>query len=261
VVGVDRAGLGAGRPTFVTSEPLVAPGTCMLDEHAARHIRVLRLDIGAQVALRDGQGGIAEGQLVRLTKSMAQIDVHTSTVREPLPDVHLLVPVADRDRMMWLSEKAAELGATSWRPVLWRRSRSVSPRGEGPSFQARVRARMEGALSQSEGAWLPQLFPEATVERAILAAPAGSRIVLDPDAPPLTSFLPEGLAAPVSMAIGPEGGIEPDELALLEAAGFRRASIGRTILRFETAAVAALAIVRTMLAPPSGSGPVPDLPP
>ncbi len=247
MVGVDREGVAAGRPTFVTSEPLVAMSACVLDEHAARHMRVLRLDVGAVVGLRDGQGGVASGRLIRLTKSQAQVDVLDIDRREPLPAVHLLVPVADRDRMLWLSEKAAELGCTSWRPVLWRRSRSVSPRGEGPSFQAKVRARMEGALAQSEGAWLPQLFPEANVDRAILAAPAGDRFVLDPGGPPLIGGDGGRFTAPVTLAIGPEGGIEHDELALLEHAGFRRASLGATILRFETAAIAALAIARTLL--------------
>ncbi len=251
MVGVDRAGLGAGLPTFVTAEPLTPNSACVLDDLAARHMRVLRLDVGAMVGLRDGQGTIAEGQLVRLTKSQAQIDVTATERRDPPPAVHLLVPVADRDRMLWLAEKSAELACTSWRPVLWRRSRSVSPRGEGPTFQAKVRARMELALAQSEGAWLPQLFPEANVERAILAAPDGTRLVLSPDgtnliggeAPRLTASSP----LPITLAIGPEGGIEADELAHLEAAGFHPVAVGPGILRFETAALAALAIARTVL--------------
>lgn len=247
MVGVDRAGIAAGRPTFITSEPLVASGTCVLDEGAARHMRVLRLEAGAIVGLRDGQGAVAEAQLVRLTKSQAHVEVQLLERREPLPEVHLLLPVADKDRMLWLAEKAGELACTSWRPVMWRRSRSVSPRGEGMSFQAKVRQRMEGALAQSEGSWLPQLFPEANLERAILATSAGDRVVLDPDGPPLVGAGAPPLGAPLTIAVGPEGGIEADELAALEAAGFRRASLGATILRFETAAIAALAMARTAL--------------
>lgn len=248
MVGVDREGVGAGRPTFVTSDLLVTNGSCVLDEHAARHMRALRLEAGALVGLRDGQGGVAEGQVIRLTKSQAQIEVQRVDHREPLPAVHLLVPVADKDRMLWLAEKAGELGCTSWRPVMWRRSRSVTPRGEGMSFQARVRARMEGALAQSEGAWLPQMFPEANVERAVLAAPGGDRIVLDPDGEPLMGPASMTLVGPVTLAVGPEGGIEADEMLALERSGFRRASLGPSILRFETAAIAALAMARTAMA-------------
>ncbi|MEI6739865.1 MAG: RsmE family RNA methyltransferase [Gemmatimonadaceae bacterium] len=250
MVGVDREGLAAGRPTFITSEPLVPNGACTLDESAARHMRVLRLDAGAVVGLRDGQGAVAEGQVVRLTKTQAHVELQAVEHRAPLPAVHLLLPVADKDRMLWLAEKAGELACSSWRPVLWRRSRSVSPRGEGMSFQAKVRARMEAALVQSEGAWLPDLFPEATIDRAILAAPAGDRLILDPDGPPMVGPGAPPLGLTVVLAVGPEGGIERDELAAFEAAGFRRVSLGATILRFETAAVAALAIARTAMGTP-----------
>lgn len=256
MVGVDREGVAAGRPQFMTAEPFTPGGVCTLDEDAARHMRVRRLAAGAVVGVRDGQGRIGEGQVVILTKSQVQVEITAVAEVPSLPEVHLLVPVADRDRMLWLAEKAAELGATSWRPVLWRRSRSVTPRGEGVSFQARVRARMEAALTQSEGAWLPQPFPEATLERAVLAAPAGDRIVLDPAGGPLVGPAARPLQAPVVIAVGPEGGLERDELQALEAAGFRRASLGPTILRFETAGLAALAAARTCLS--AGPSPAAD---
>lgn len=247
MVGVYRSGIAAGRPQFVTADPFALGSTVVLDEAAARHMRVLRLGAGAVVGLRDGQGSIAEGQLVLLSKSLAHVEVTQVARVAPLPAVHLLVPVADRDRMLWLAEKAAELGATSWRPVLWRRSRSVTPRGEGVNFQSKVRGRMEGALAQSEGAWLPQPFPEANLERALLAAPPGDRLVLDPAGVPLVGPGATPLREPLIVAVGPEGGIERDELEQLREAGFRSVSLGPTILRFETAAIAALAMARTSL--------------
>lgn len=256
--GRDRPGLGAGLPQFVVPEPFAVGTPCALDENAARHMRVLRLAAGALVGLRDGQGRVGVGQVVGLSKTQAHLEVTEVDERAPLPAVHLLVPVADRDRMLWLAEKAAEMGATSWRPVLWRRSRSVSPRGEGVSFQAKVRARMEGALAQSEGAWLPQPFPEANLERAVLAAPPGDRMVLDPFGAPMVGPAAAKLAAPVVIAIGPEGGLEDDELEALGAAGFRSVSLGPTILRFETAALAALAIARTSLNVASGNSSHPE---
>lgn len=247
MVGIDREGVAAGRPNFVTTEPFAVGATCVLDEHAARHMRVLRLDSGAVVGVRDGRGQVGAGQVVRLTKTQAYVEITDVAVVAPLPEVHLLVPVADRERMLWLAEKACELGCTSWRPVLWKRSRSVSPRGEGVAFQQKVMARMTSALAQSEGAWLPQPFPEATLERALLAAPPGDRLVLDPAGAPMVGSAAVFLREPIVLAIGPEGGIEADELAALVAAGFRPVCLGPTILRFETAAVAALAIARTAL--------------
>ena len=237
----------ANLPTFVVLESFAEGGTISLGDDAVRHLRVLRLAVGAMVGLRDGDGLVGSAKVVRLAKGQAHVEVVNVSMQSPLPEVHLLVPVADRERLLWLAEKAGELGCTSWRPVLWRRSRSVAPRGEGPAFQAKVRARMMSALAQSQGAWLPQIFPEANLERALLAAPAGNRIVLDIDGPPLVGELSTPFTAPVVIALGPEGGIEPDELDAAKAAGFRPAHIGSQILRFETAGIAALAMARTAL--------------
>src|SRR5688572_15760426 len=173
-------------------------------------MRVLRLEPGAIVGVRDGQGTVAEGRLARLSKTQAHIELDGAQSVAPLPAVHLLVPVADRERMLWLAEKACELACTSWRPVLWQRSKSVTPRGEGILFQGKTKSRMESALAQSEGAWLPQIYPEASPERAALAAPQGTRIVLDPAGPPLVGPDSPALAAPVTLALGPEGGFEQD---------------------------------------------------
>jgi 16S rRNA (uracil1498-N3)-methyltransferase len=156
----------------------------------------------------------------------------------------MLVPVADKDRMLWLAEKCAELGASSWRPVLWRRSRNVTPRGEGMTFQSKVRARMIAALEQSGSTWLPTLFPEATLDRAIAAAPRGARVVLDAAG---DAMLTTEMMSPLSIAVGPEGGIEADERALLVKAGWLPVAVGGSTLRFETAGIAGLAIARAAL--------------
>ncbi len=230
--------------TFFAAEQIVAGGTVALDEDAAHHARVRRLDVGHELRLLDGNGTVGSGTLVRLGKAHMQVDVQRVETVEPPPAVHMLVPVADRDRMLTLAEKCAELGAASWRPVMWRRSKSVSPRGEGMVFQSKVRARMIGALEQSGSAWLPAIYPEATVERAIAAAPRGAHCLLDGagDSMPATEMI-----APLCIAVGPEGGIDPDERELLVKAGWLPVAIGRSTLRFETAGIAALAIARAML--------------
>jgi 16S rRNA (uracil1498-N3)-methyltransferase len=141
--------------------------------------------------------------------------------------------------MLWLAEKATELGVTSWRPVVWRRSKSVSPRGEGPTFQAKVRARMTSALIQSGAGWLPDIFPEASIENAVAAAPLGTRLILVRDGDPMVGV---PMKAPITIALGPEGGIEPAERDVFIGAAFLPVKLGESTLRFETAGVAAVAI-------------------
>jgi 16S rRNA (uracil1498-N3)-methyltransferase len=207
---------------------------------------------GEAVALRDGHGRGAHGILARSAKKSLTIDVTEVWEIEPLPPVHMLVPVADRDRMLMLAEKCTELGATSWRPVMWRRSRSVGPAGDGPSFNTRIRARMTSALIQSGGGWLPDIHPSAPVSRAIAAAPDCARLLLDAAGDPILSAK---IAEPVVVAIGPEGGFDAKERAEMIDAGFIPVSLAGSTLRFETAGVAALSIVRAMLAAATGSTP------
>lgn len=238
----DRASVAT---FFAGDGALVVGATVTLGEDTARHMTVRRMATGEPLHLVDGGGRVADATLIRLTRGAAAVQIERVRDVAPLAPVHLLAPIADRDRMLWLAEKSTELALTSWRPVLWKRSRSVKPRGEGPTFTGRVRLRMAHALEQSGGAWLPALYPDATCERAIAGAPEGTRLVLDAGGDPICEALPA--RAPATVAVGPEGGFDPTELALLERSGFRRVRLEGYTLRFETAAVAAIAVVRAAL--------------
>ncbi|MGQ0764163.1 MAG: RsmE family RNA methyltransferase [Gemmatimonadota bacterium] len=230
---------------LVTEEEFVPGATLPVNDAVLRHLRARRLGVGSRITLLDGQGHRATATIVRL-QPHAAAHIETVDVTPAPPPVHLLVPMADRDRMLWLAEKAGELALSSWRPVLFDRSRSVKPRGEGPTFAGKVRARMASALEQSGGVWLPAIFPEARLERAIDALPpGGSRLMLRRGSVPFPSAR---CKVPVTLVVGPEGGFEPREVQLLEAAGFSGVHIGGdTVLRFETVGVAALALARTAI--------------
>lgn len=231
--------------TFFCPDPMAVGRVALLGEAEARHMKVRRLATGERVRLVDGAGTVASGLLIRIARTEATVEVDEVQHVEPLPDVHLIAPVADRERMLLLAEKATELGASSWRPVLWRRSRGVTPRGEGITFNGKVRARMIAALTQSGGAWLPAMHPEATLAAAATAAPAGARWLLDAegDAATLRDTDP-----PVTVAVGPEGGMESAERELLLEAGFQPVNVAPLVLRFETAAIAGLALARAAVA-------------
>jgi 16S rRNA (uracil1498-N3)-methyltransferase len=231
--------------TFFATDPLIAGGTVTLSEEAAHHMRVARVAIGECVALRDGAGKAAVGTLIKVSRSAALVEVSETSELSRAAPIHLLAPVADRDRMLWLAEKVTELGVASWRPVVWRRSKSVSPRGEGPTFQTKVHARMTSALIQSGGGWLPDIFPESTIENAVAAAPLGTRLLLAKEGEPIIRV---PMKAPVTIALGPEGGMEPAERDSFIGAAFLPVKLGDSTLRFETAGVAAVAIVAASLA-------------
>lgn len=235
----------AAAVTFFSPEPFVTGSPVTLGEDEAQHARVIRIGTGESVELRDGRGNAARGILSRVAKRALTVDVIETWQIDDMPPVHMLVPVADRDRMLYLAEKCTELGATSWRPVIWRHSRSVGPAGDGPSFQSRLKGRMIAALTQSRGGWLPEIHPSAPPSRAMAAAPSGTRILLDGEAD--QSLISLDVTAPVVIAVGPEGGFDAKERDEMIEAGFVPASLVGGTLRFETAGIAGLALARAML--------------
>ena len=219
-----------------------------LDAAAVHHAAVKRLQIGDPVRLTSGDGRRVMGTIAELSKRRLAVAVGDASVErvEPPPHVELWTPVGDRDRMLLLAEKAVELGATSWRPIVYRRSRSVSPRGEGDAFREKVRLRMISALEQSGSAWLPTLHAETTLERALSAAGPARGILLDAAGTPFAGHR-SAITPPVAIALGPEGGLDAEERSCFVAAGWRTASLGPNVLRFETAGIAALAVVRSLM--------------
>jgi 16S rRNA (uracil1498-N3)-methyltransferase len=217
-----------------------------LDEAAAHHAGVKRLQLGDPVRLTSGDGRRARGLISELAKRRLQVAIDVDSIEHvPAPPrIELWAPVGDRERMLLLAEKAVELGASAWRPVTFSRSRSVTPRGEGDAFREKVRLRMQNALEQCGGAWLPEAFPEMALEPALRQAGPVHGLLLDAAGVPLPS-LRETIRAPVAITLGPEGGLELDERERLLAAGWRAASLGANVLRFETAGIAALAMVRS----------------
>lgn len=212
--------------------------------------------------LRDGAGTVAQGRVARVAKHALDVDVESLDRVAPPPPLHLLAPVGDRDRMLWLAEKAVEVGVASWRAVRWQRSRSVMARGEGEAFVAKLRARMAQALAQSEGAWLPLVHDAADLPLVLDDLPGGDRLLLDGDAVPFAPTEAAGVRNGVCLAVGPEGGLEADEVTQCEAAGFRRVRLPGNVLRFETAGVIGLAFARAAV-DPAHHGPAlpPTLPP
>ena len=227
---------------FVSPSGFGAGDTISLPESAAHHARVKRLAMGDLVSVTDGRGARGVGAIVAIGKSRLDVRVDEASTAVRPATLWLCVPIGDRDRMLWLAEKATELSVTGWQPVRFARSRSVTPRGEGEAFNAKLRTRMEAALEQSHGAWLPEIATECEV--ADVAALHGEldRWLLDASAPPLSS---NSQARGAAVIFGPEGGMEPAEHALLVSAGWTPARLAPNILRFETAGIAAAAVLRS----------------
>ncbi len=232
---------GAAPPTatVVARGPFLAGGVVILDEEEAHHLRVRRVADGGVIRLVDGRGSVATARISMDEKMVAARVVAATSVGAP-PATELLLGAGDRDRFLEAVEKATELGATRIVPLVSERTAGVATRFQSTHVE-KAAARAREAVKQCGGAWTPAVaapVPFADALRPHGVAPA-VRLVADPEGGPMPRIR-EGDG--VQWAIGPEGGFSEAELASLKAAGFKPVALARSTLRFDTAAVAALAI-------------------
>ena len=229
--------------TIFLAEDFASGRDIQLPESASHHVRVRRAEVGERIRLIDGRGHSAVATLKSIGRRTVGVEIESVETHEKPGALIALVPVADRDRMLWAAEKCVELRITRWQPVLFDRSKSVSPRGEGEKFQAKVRARMESALEQSGGAWLPEINGEVQAADAWDGVDVPNRFILIHDGRPAVTAIGSG---PIAFAVGPEGGFDSREVEDALRHGWKPVSLGPTTLRFETAIVAAAAVARAM---------------
>lgn len=159
----------------------------------------------------------------------------------------LLLSIFKFDRMEWALEKAVELGCSRIVPVLAERTEKHLAHAAERRIERWRRIALEAA-KQSRRGNLPEIAEPAGLAAALAAGTPEANalcILLSEvgDDPPLLQILDGSPATAFQLAIGPEGGWSAREIALFSTAGWRAASLGPRILRAETAAIAALAIV------------------
>jgi len=229
----------------------------LLDEEESRHVRSVRLTEGSPVAVTDGRGILRSARLGALRGSRREALLGEEIPVPPPAAVELAVAVGNRNRMLWLIEKAAEFGIESVSLLETERSRSVSDAGRSAAFRAKAERRALAALKQSGGAHLPEILALRELPGFLTefeSRTGGAGFVLDRAGAPLARLL-GGPAERITLLVGPEGGLSGREIEACERAGFRRAGLGPFILRFETAALAALAVVVQQRLPHTMHGP------
>jgi 16S rRNA (uracil1498-N3)-methyltransferase len=202
----------------------------------AHHLRVRRADDGDSVEVRDGEGFVGRGRLVRVGKSW-QVDVTSAERVPPAPDLTLVVGAGDRDRFTWVVEKAAELGVTSLIPLETERTAGVASRVRGQHVD-RLRRHALEVVKQSGAAWATRVENPVSLQELVARPLRGKGWVGDAGGAPVPALLSD---IPLTVAIGPEGGFTADERERFRSAGYRPVSLGPHTLRFETAAIAAAA--------------------
>lgn len=242
---------------FYLDESLALRGAAAGDEVAltgpdARHaVTVARLRVGETVRVGDGAGTIALGRVTdaapdRVALVLDRVDAHPA----PATRLTLVQALAKGDRDELAVQAATELGVDAIVP--WQAARSVSI-WKGPKAE-KGRARWQAIVREASKQAIRPRVPEVsaiTTTRELLARAASegtTLLVLEPTATERLSVLNPGeLSAEVLLVVGPEGGVSPEELGALTAAGARPVLLGDTVLRTSTAGPAALAVLSTTL--------------
>jgi len=208
-------------------------------------VQVLRLQPGEPLTLFDGRGGEWAATVTRMGRSevAVQIGAHDPIEREAARAVHLIVGMPANERMDWLVEKATELGAASIQPVVTARSVLRLDGERAARRQARWQAIAVAACEQCGRNRVPAVAAPQALNALLKALPPGRRLVLSLRAgsSPVREAAAE--ARDVWVLHGPEGGLAPEEEAAALARGFAPAHLGTRVLRSETAAIAALAVL------------------
>jgi len=219
-----------------------------LPASSAHHARsVLRLARDTDVVLFDGRGAVHEARLTLVARESVRALVGNAievTTESPL-DVSLVQSISRGDRMDYTIQKAVELGVRRIVPVTTRRTVVRLDARRADKRLEHWRGVLQHAAEQSGRALLPELAPVTSLEAWLAAHGGAGGFLLHPAAAnPLARQPPP--AVPVVLFAGPEGGFDEAEVERLARAGVTSVSLGPRILRTETAAVCALAVMQAL---------------
>ena len=241
---------------FYTERSLSPRQAVTLEDTTSHHLlRVLRIKPGESLLLFNGDGKEYLAVLEESFKKQARVLVQKSWQPDRESKLHLTLGqgISRGDRMDFVMQKAVELGVASIMP-LWTKRSQVQLSGK--RLEKRLshwRGVIRSACEQSGRVYLPALHNATKLPDWCYGNGHGKRtlqLVLDPAASMQLSDLtptPE-----IRILIGPEGGLEDDELSMAEKSGFKRIRLGPRILRTETAALATVTAVQALWGDLSG---------
>jgi 16S rRNA (uracil1498-N3)-methyltransferase len=212
----------------------------LLGQNANHLFRVLRAEAGQQFDVA-ASGVVRIGTIISATASKVEFHLGEEVESESLPEIAVYLSIFKFDRMEWALEKLTELGVMRIIPIIASRSGQHLVKAADARVE-RWRKIAREAAQQARRVVPPEIAAPVQLQKA-LGRDEESRIVLSEvqEKVSLKAAL-AGKRTPLALAFGPEGGWTAEELELFAAGGWISASLGHTILRAETAAIAATSV-------------------
>jgi 16S rRNA (uracil1498-N3)-methyltransferase len=224
-------------------EPLIATGMTQftLSETSSKHgIQVLRMDVGEQIDITNGAGGLFHASIQVAHKKNALVTINKATQTEcPTQKLQLGISLLKNAvRLEWLFEKATEMGITTITPLVC--ERTIHERFKTERMQQII----QSAMIQSQQTWLPVLTEPMPFHQFIEQATAAQKLVAHCEPLQKTSIKSIAASADLLLLIGPEGDFTPSEIEAAIARDFTPIDLGPTRLRTETAGIFALSVLK-----------------
>ena len=214
-------------------------------EQAVHLARVLRAQPG-QVFDVVANGFLHRAEIFSADEHEVVFTLHEELEADAALPVHLVMAVFKFDHMEWGIEKATELGVARITPVIARRTEKHLSMAAAKRVQRWRRIALEAA-KQSRRTDVPMVDEPVLLKAALSGVTAETKLLLaETEQENALSSALEGVRD-VALAIGPEGGWTPEEMALFSESGWKHVTLGPRILRAETAAIAGLAVCASML--------------
>ena len=232
-------------------EVLPAPGeTVRVSGEETAHARARRLSAGRTVVLLDGSGREAAATVLRVSREGCEVRVDSvrEAAADPAPPIHLLVAAVRPERLHWLAEKTAELGAATLTIVATEHTQPFRAR-EG--LVERLRRIVRESAKQSRASRFTVVRGPVELRDA-LAVEAAARLLIDPAGEAFPDRLSPG---PAALLVGPEGGFTDAERDAARDAGWIPVALPAGVVRAETAAIAAIVLTRAAARRSGTSGP------
>jgi 16S rRNA (uracil1498-N3)-methyltransferase len=210
--------------------------------HAAHLSRVLRARVGQEYDIALGNQ-VRRGTITRVADARVEFELGEFVEAQPETAITLALAVFKFDRFEWAVEKCTELRVSRIVPVVARRTDAHLAKGAVKRAERWRRIARE-ASEQSRRLSVPEIADPLKLREYLSLEKSSNKILLAENEGDIQLRDLCENAAGTALAIGPEGGWSPEELKLFADFNWQPASLGKTILRAETAAMAALAIVR-----------------
>lgn len=234
-------------PRLLLPQAGEATGPVRVEGDAFHHLRVLRLGPGDALEVFDGKGRAWEAEVLEVLREHATVRLGPLRKASTGRHVSLLQALPKADKLELVLQKGTELGMHAFFPVVSERSVMRLTQAAAETRRVRWQRIADEAARQCGRADVPPVHPVQGLLAAVRALPPTTRVlVLDEEERTLGLFQAASAdaAAPLSLVVGPEGGLERTEVDALRALGATTVSLGPLVLRTETAALAALAVLR-----------------